>query len=73
VSRSSTPWRTKLFLDTPAHDWSSHLADAFCYLAVGWEEPVDANDWTPEPPPDLYFNLLTYQREQGQHIDVWRR
>jgi hypothetical protein len=57
--------RTKLFRDTPAHDWSSHFADAFRYLSVGWEEPVDGDDWKPEQPPDLYFNPLTYQRDRG--------
>jgi len=32
--------RTKLFRDAPAHDWSSHFADAFRYLAVGHQEPL---------------------------------
>lgn len=31
--------RTKMFRDAPAHDWSSHFADAWRYLAVGFEEP----------------------------------
>ena len=34
----------KLFRDTPAHDWSSHFADAFRYLAVGWQPPVNERD-----------------------------
>lgn len=31
-----------------SHDWSSRFADAFRYVAVGWEEPLD-EDWKPEP------------------------
>jgi phage terminase large subunit len=65
--------RTKLFRDTPAHDWSSHFADAFRYLAVGWEEPVDADDVQPAPSAAAYFNPLTYQREQGQHFNVFEK
>jgi hypothetical protein len=34
----------KLFRDTPAHDWSSHFADAWQYLAVGWQPPVKERD-----------------------------
>jgi hypothetical protein len=29
----------KTFKNTPAHDWSSHAADAFRYFAVGYEAP----------------------------------
>ncbi len=25
---------------TPRHDWTSHAADAFRYLAMGWQEQV---------------------------------
>jgi hypothetical protein len=30
----------KMFADTPLHDWASHGADAFRYLAVGLREPA---------------------------------
>lgn len=30
---------TKCFRDTPAHDWSSHGADAFRYLSLNWVIP----------------------------------
>ena len=26
-----------MFLDNPSHDWSSHDADAFRYLALSWK------------------------------------
>jgi len=28
----------KCFMDTPKHDWTSHPADAFRYLAIAWQE-----------------------------------
>lgn len=36
------------FTDTPVHDWASHGADAFRYLAVRHKTPVDK---PPVPPP----------------------
>src|SRR5262249_38508643 len=35
-------WNEELrtFKKTPLHDWSSHGADAFRYLAVSWREPM---------------------------------
>jgi hypothetical protein len=49
----------KMFRDAPAHDWSSHFADAFRYLAVGWEEPFDQEDIKPVK-AELYFDPRTY-------------
>jgi hypothetical protein len=37
----------KVFRDIPLHDWSSHFADAFRYLAMAWRELKAA----PPPPP----------------------
>ena len=52
--------RTKLFRDAPAHDWSSHFADALRYLAVGWEAPMDVDDgWRPSP-TITKFDVFTY-------------
>jgi hypothetical protein len=31
----------KVLKPVPKHDWSSHAADAFRYLAMGWEEKVE--------------------------------
>jgi len=38
----------KMFSERPAHDWSSHAADAFRYLAVGLREP--RSEWNPRQP-----------------------
>lgn len=39
----------KTFRDTEVHDWASHGADAFRYLAMGWRNaPMDAG---PKPAP----------------------
>jgi len=45
----------KTFKASEVHDWSSHLADAFRYLALSWRtvpEPVEVKD---EAPPPGYF------------------
>jgi hypothetical protein len=34
--------RRQCFRERPLHDWSSHAADAFRYLAMGLREPADA-------------------------------
>lgn len=54
--------RAKLFRDAPAHEWSSHCADTWRYLAVGWETPFDADTYKPPPPSELYFNPFTYRQ-----------
>jgi hypothetical protein len=41
--------RTKTFRDAPAHDWSSHFADAWRYLAVGHKQPPRPFDATTHP------------------------
>ena len=33
----------KVFSDTPLHDWTSHAADSFRYLAMAWRELVPAD------------------------------
>lgn len=34
----------KVLKPTPRHDWTSHAADAFRYLAMGWKELVEDKD-----------------------------
>ncbi len=43
----------KMFKDKHHHDWTSHPADAFRYLAVAWREerPIDVPKPKPEPDP----------------------
>lgn len=31
--------KTKAFSDAPKHDWTSHAADSFRYLALSWKKP----------------------------------
>jgi hypothetical protein len=45
--------KAQVYRNQPKHDWASHSADAFCYLAAGWREMV------PEPlPRDPIAELL---------------
>jgi hypothetical protein len=56
--------RTKLFRDAPAHDWSSHFADAFRYLAVGYQGPVTEQDLGPAY-AETTFDPLQHDRHPG--------
>jgi hypothetical protein len=38
----------RTFKKVPKHDWSSHAADAFRYLAMAWREPMQAEDEKPD-------------------------
>ena len=40
------------FKDHPKHDWTSHSADAFRYLALAWREVID-----PKPAPKPKYEL----------------
>jgi phage terminase large subunit len=46
----------KAFKSTEEHDWSSHLADAFRYLALSWRDVADivAPEAEKEPPPGYF-------------------
>jgi len=39
----------KMFRDRPHHDWTSHAADAFRYLAVAWREEPQKEQETGKP------------------------
>jgi len=39
----------RTFKKTPKHDWSSHAADAYRYLAMAWKEPMQAEAEKPDP------------------------
>jgi phage terminase large subunit len=40
--------KAQVYRKEPKHDWASHSADAFCYLAAGWRELVPDVD-IPDP------------------------
>jgi hypothetical protein len=43
----------RTFKKTPKHDWSSHAADAFRYLAMAWREPMQVQEEKPDPIKEL--------------------
>lgn len=45
--------KAKVFRDTPKHDWASHGADAFRYLAMAWEELAPAKPEEPVKPKGI--------------------
>jgi len=46
--------KLKVFKDTPKHDWASHPADAFGYLAIAWRGVAQIED----PPPKPLFKSI---------------
>ena len=38
----------RTFKKTPKHDWASHGADAWRYLAASWREPMDLTEESPQ-------------------------
>jgi phage terminase large subunit len=46
--------KAKVFKNTPKHDWTSHYADAFRYMATAWREMV-----MPKEKPKLTVNTAT--------------
>ena len=58
----------KVFKATEVHDWSSHLADAFRYLALSWEEVRDPIEKTPphivHTTGDIIAPALDYGRKR---------
>jgi phage terminase large subunit len=61
----------KTFKDQPLHDWSSHGADAFRYLAMAWEQASPA-DRPADPIKEMLrpktFNdmIAEYERERAE-------
>ena len=45
--RSEYDEERKILKPTPLHDWSSHAADAFRYLAMGWQEKKEPRMYKP--------------------------
>lgn len=62
----------RMFKETPSHDWSSHFADAFRYMAIAWREEIAP---VIKPPPkfdmdrtfDQVRNLVTKRRGEAQY------
>jgi len=60
--------KQKVFKDSPRHDWASHAADAFTYLAMCWRSRMKTE---PAPRPPLYMPLseMSYD-EVGEDIEI---
>ena len=62
-------WSEELrtYKKTPLHDWASHGADAFRYLAMSWREPI---------PSEVEPNPLELLRQEVMkprtYNDLWR-
>ena len=50
----------KCFKDKPYHDWTSHAADAFRYLAMGWREMASVP--APKPKKPIGIRDMTYNQ-----------
>ena len=46
--------RLKVFKDSPKHNWASHAADSFGYMAMGYKQTAKPE---PKPGPPLYKPL----------------
>jgi phage terminase large subunit len=60
--------RRKVFTDRPRHDWASHSADSFRYLAMAWREMQPEK---PKPPPvDTWARA--FARAGESEVADWR-
>ncbi len=48
----------RVFKDVPLHDWTSHGADAFRYLALAWREEAAAKPPEPKKPENLVYQII---------------
>lgn len=46
--------KTKAFKNTPRHDWTSHAADAFRYMALAWKEYAAPPSEKPKPTHQVF-------------------
>jgi hypothetical protein len=65
--------RTKAFKDRPRHDWTSHAADAFRYLAMAWQERAKPRIAPPPKPLFKSLNEMTWDEFEEFEESDWRR
>lgn len=57
--------KARVFRDAPKHDWTSHAADAFRYLAMAWRELAPVVE---KPKPELRtLNTITFDEMLKRH------
>lgn len=61
---------TKVFKDSPEHDWSSHSSDAFRYLSLSWKRTDAAKPESPLVDKLMANNIngLTFGALKAQHF-----
>lgn len=63
----------RVFKNTPLHDWTSHYADAFRYLAMTWRAAKAEKPKTPERPKsftEMSLNEMWKLHERGDRRDT---
>jgi phage terminase large subunit len=58
----------RTFRKNPKHDWSSHGADAFRYVAMSWREPVSSDE-----EQDPLARLREEAKRPRTYNDMWQR
>jgi len=61
--------KRETFRKTPLHDWTSHGADAFRYLAVAYRENNGLSTKTLDSKPTLNDILKEYDREKSDSFN----
>jgi len=61
--------KTRAFKDAPRHDWTSHSADAFRYLAMAWREMVPQPE-RPREPKQLIINPAPGEKTTATFNDI---
>ena len=60
----------KTFKASEVHDWTSHLADAFRYLAMAWRNVVDPIEEPKREPKPGQFRPPPVREITGKRIKV---
>lgn len=58
--------KTRAFKDRPRHDWTSHAADAFRYMAMGYRDQKPEPTIKPPPRPSMAASVEDMLRRQSQ-------
>ena len=68
------------FKRTPLHNWASHAADAFRYLAMAQREPMNVENEKPDPIKEMlkprtwnsaWDEYVNERIEDGEEIENW--